>query len=593
MSGDQREKDHSATDLAKQHNDDHQDVVEDDGPPRFFCVENMKYAQANMFAGLLSGYGIGFVGPYTTMYDWSTDCSQFKSPSACTTLSNAKCGWNADDDDQPCMWRTEVNCYRTYTNEGDCSGDSACAWMFKDSFCQNKHGYTTVESGLFAGAMVLGCMCSGLIGGWVCKTLGVKMTFVVSGFIACVGCACYHICTALTLFWLLVVSRVVIGFAVGLCTVAAPLYVNVNAHPKYAQEMGVMFQIFNCLGIFIASLVAIFVGQTIDYKGSKSADLKGRMQGFCAVASLISVLVIGMGLWLPQGQGIAGEVLPEEVPEENVEGENVDGEEGEGEVPNPPAAAPAPESEPEQVPEEVPVRQYTYCEMLPRLLVGVVVAGTLQLTGVNAVMSFAPTIMGNIGLEPLIGNIIVMAWNFVTAIVSVPLSSLTTVRKLFLASSAAAALACVFLCGIPVIPGVASTNVKNGVAITGIMVYIMVYEFGVGPCFYVLAQELFPPSFRPKGSSVVMVVQFFFNLLINAFYPSVTMAVSGGASGNQDKGQAAAFLFFGGVGILCFVIQVFFLHPWQDTDEVPETDNGSGSGKNVLSGRVDDGSNDE
>lgn len=202
--------------------------------------------------------------------------------------------------------------------------------------------------------------------------------------------------------------------------------------------------------------------------------------------------------------------------------------------------------------------------MAGRLVMGFVVAGTLQLTGINAVMNYAPTIMSNLGLQSLVGNFVVMLWNFVTTIASIPLASIFTMRQLFLTGSLITSACCLLLCGIPVYPGVSSSNVRNGVAITGIFIFIAFFEIGVGPCFYVLAQDLFPPSFRPKGASCTMLAQFILNVIINVCYPVATKNISGGASGDQNKGQAIAFIFFGCIGLCCFVLQIFFLHPWDE-----------------------------
>ncbi|RNF11894.1 hexose transporter [Trypanosoma conorhini] len=192
-----------------------------------------------------------------------------------------------------------------------------------------------------------------------------------------------------------------------------------------------------------------------------------------------------------------------------------------------------------------------------------------QFTGINAVMNYAPTIMGNLGMEPLVGNFVVMAWNFVTTLAAIPLAWYFTMRQMYLGATLVASVACLLLCGIPVYPGVSSTNVKNGVAITGIAIFIAAFELGVGPCLFVLAQQLFPRSFRPKGSSVLMVVLFLTNIIINVCYPIATEGMSGGPSGNQDKGQAIAFIFFGCTGSVCFAVLVFFLFPWEE--EAPQS----------------------
>ncbi|KAF8300428.1 putative hexose transporter [Trypanosoma cruzi] len=144
-----------------------------------------------------------------------------------------------------------------------------------------------------------------------------------------------------------------------------------------------------------------------------------------------------------------------------------------------------------------------------------------------------------------------------------------TMRQLFLGASLVASVSCLLLCGVPVYPGVADKNVKNGVAITGIAVFIAAFEIGLGPCFFVLAQELFPRSFRPRGSSFVLLTNFIFNVIINVCYPIATEGISGGPSGNQDKGQAVAFIFFGCIGLVCFVLQVFFLYPWEEHSSEP------------------------
>ena len=107
----------------------------------------------------------------------------------------------------------------------------------------------------------------------------------------------------------------------------------------------------------------------------------------------------------------------------------------------------------------------------------------------------------------------------------------------------------------------------NGIAITGIAIFIALYEMGVGPCFFVLAVDVFPESFRPIGSSITVGVMMAFNLVINICYPIATEGMSGGPSGNPNKGQSIAFIFFGGVGTVCVVIEYFFLHPWEDSNE--------------------------
>eukprot|EP00796_Vickermania_ingenoplastis_P000697 gene697-biopygen445 len=134
--------------------------------------------------------------------------------------------------------------------------------------------------------------------------------------------------------------------------------------------------------------------------------------------------------------------------------------------------------------------------------------------------------MDRLGMAPLVGNCFLMFVSFVGPAVSIPLASFISMRTLFLAGSCITSAACLFLCGIPVYPGVISNdNVKSGIAITGLLVFIGAFGMCVGPTFYVLSQEVFPRSFRPKGSSFTLFTQSVFALIISCFYPSATQYI--------------------------------------------------------------------
>ncbi|KAH9577998.1 Major facilitator [Trypanosoma melophagium] len=495
-----------------------------DDAPAFFSLDNLKVAQVQVVGGTLNGFTIGFVAVYSHFYLISTDCSMYKTPTACNTVLNADCVWNTTSN--VCGWKG-FTCGLVHNTETACLADKRCNWVYSDEKCTNPVGYSSAYSGIFAGAMIVGAMIGSIFAGRFIARFGHKVSFLVVGIVGVVASVMYHAAAAADQFWVLCVGRLLIGTVLGLVCVACPMYVDQNAHPKNSKVDGVLFQVFTTFGIMLAALMGLALGQSINY----STDIKmvGRMQGFCAFSTTLSLLMVGLGISLGESKT-----------------RFTGGKGGEGDS------------------DALDPNEYGYVKMIGPMLIGVTVAGTLQLTGINAVMNYAPTIMGRLGMEALVGNAVVMIWNFVTTLVSIPLASFLTMRQLFIACSLVGSLACLFLCGVPVYPGLASGSVKNGVAITGIAVFIAAFEFGIGPCFYVLAQDLFPPSFRPKGSSFVTMVNFIFNVVINVCYPIATEALSGGPSGDQDKGQSIAFIFFGCIGLACFVLQVFFLFPWED-----------------------------
>lgn len=180
-------------------------------------------------------------------------------------------------------------------------------------------------------------------------------------------------------------------------------------------------------------------------------------------------------------------------------------------------------------------------------------AAAAQLTGINAIMNFAPSITQRMGVPPLLGNFLIMLWNFLTTLVAIPLAQRVSMTRLYLVGVACVSVAC--LCtGIPVYPGVASTEVKQVVGTLGVAFVIAAFEVGIGPPFWVLTQQLFPPSFKAAGSSFVTTVLNFFNLVINVGFPISVQAISGGPSADQDKGMAVTFLIFGCIGCCAFLV---------------------------------------
>ncbi|RHW69951.1 THT2A - glucose transporter [Trypanosoma brucei equiperdum] len=488
----------------------------EDTSPGFFSLENLGVAQVQVVGGTLNGFSIGFVAVYILLYEVATNCSLFKTTEACKAVGSYGCEWK---DTEVCSWKKEC--------DSDSDGVNPCESLI---------GYSSLYSGIFASAMIVGSMVGSIIAGKCITMFGLKKSFIIVGVMSVVASALNHISVATNEFWVLCAGRVLMGIGLGVVCVICPMYVNENAHPKLSKVDGVLFQVFITFGIMLAAMLGLILDKTVNY--DNDPDMAGRFHGFCAVSSVLSVAMFLVGMFLRESTATFAQ--------------DDDGKADGGMDPN----------------------EYGWGQMLWPLFMGAVTAGTLQLTGINAVMNYAPKITENLGMDPSLGNFLVMAWNFVTSLVAIPLASRFTMRQMFITCSFVASCMCLFLCGIPVFPGVAEEKVKNGVATTGIALFIAAFEFGVGSCFFVLAQDLFPPSFRPKGSSFVVMMQFIFNILINLLYPITTEAISGGPTGDQDKGQAVVFILFGLIGLICFVLQFFYLYPY-DANQDHENDHGA------------------
>ncbi|KAK7198796.1 glucose transporter 2 [Novymonas esmeraldas] len=527
-------------------------------PPRatlcgFFSADNLRVATVPFVCGCLSGYTVGYVGIYTQLYNMSTNCALYSAKTACESVPFADCVWYSPSPTlQYCGWPS-ITCRAAYPSsawvggggdtalaEAQCLRDARCSWAYAAAECRNPFGFSASYTGLFAGSIIAGSMCGALLGGPVVVSAGTRLTFTLCG-VFCLACsAMAHVDAATDELWVLVVGRFVVGVFTGLLTVACPLYVNTNADTLYRRKLGTLFQVFTTLGVLLTASIGLGVGETVEYAAERDARLSWRIQGLVSGQTALSLALIALGVWGSEGKvrytTAAKDAMP--VPSSGSGGG------GGGCTLN--------------------QNEYSYREMLGPLLMTIVVNGTMRFTGFNAILNFAPTILGGLGLSPLEGNMYIMIINFVGTLLSIPLDSFVSIRSIFLFGSAAASCVCLFLCGVPVYPGVASERATNACAVAGIALFVFVFEVFVGPSFYVLLQDMFPPSFRPRGNSFGQLWQFVINLVINVCYPIATERLSGGPAGNQHKGQAIVFIFFGGLGLVCFILEMLFLKVWEE-----------------------------
>jgi hypothetical protein len=177
-----------------------------------------------------------------------------------------------------------------------------------------------------------------------------------------------------------------------------------------------------------------------------------------------------------------------------------------------------------------------------------VLGSVQQLSGINGICNFAPNIATAVGMSnPFMSNFVVMAWNFLSTILSIPVAARVAPHHSYFVGTLFATGA-LLLTGIPMYPGVVthSVELRNGLMASGVMLFLFVFEVAMGPPFYVLAQSMFPASMRTAGCSLTVATQFLVNALVNYGFPVVAQALAGGPDGNQKKGLAIVFFIFAG-----------------------------------------------
>jgi SP family galactose:H+ symporter-like MFS transporter len=190
--------------------------------------------------------------------------------------------------------------------------------------------------------------------------------------------------------------------------------------------------------------------------------------------------------------------------------------------------------------------------VLPVLFCGIALAVIQQITGINTVIYYAPTIFQAAGFQSAQSSIIATAGvglvNVLMTIVSIPLLDRVGRRPLLLTSLAGmtvslAALGLGFAIG---------GEALKWVGLLSLAVYIASFAIGLGPVFWLLISEIFPLSVRGQGASVATMANWLANFAVSLTFLSLLNAL----------GSTWAFLLY---AALC-VVGIWFCFRF-----VPET----------------------
>lgn len=335
--------------------------------------------------------------------------------------------------------------------------------------------------------------------------------------------------TAMNSYGPLIFSRLFLGLGIGAVCVACPMYVSEMVEEKFKGPLGVAFQFGVTIGILLEALIAYVIEPKSAY--GEQFWIARIQYGFILptvvasfLLSVVAVIIPESDVWLRNNRKSASQAL--------IQGEA--GGFGQPGIKKP-------------------------------LLVAIVLCFGTQMTGMNAIMNYAPSITAAAGLDPLQGNFYVMAWNCFTSGLSIPFAQKFERRKIYLGTMVLGFFAS--LCaGVGSHPDWLPDDTRHILSAIGIAFFIMAFELGLGPMFFILATELFPPNFVQTGSSFTNAFNLLLNAILNFGFPVAVVALSGGVSEDQDLGTSSVFFIFAGIGFFSFLFLVRNLQPWTQDD---------------------------
>jgi len=378
-------------------------------------------------------------------------------------------------------------------------------------------------------SVLLGSLIGAAGGGVLADRLGRRKLLIVTAIVFALGAIGAALAPGTAL---LISARVVAGAAIGAASFAAPLYISEIAPTRIRGTLVSINQVALTSGIVVSYLV--------DYTFAGSSGWR-----WMFALAAVPAAAFGIGLlfipdsprWLASRghKSQARAVLERLRPPDQVAGELA------------------------RIEHSLAQQQMHWSELLgpvlrPAMIVGVGLAIAQQITGINTVIYYAPTIFKFAGLSSapaaILASVGVGVVNVALTVVAMGLIDRVGRRPLLLGSLAGMALSLAVLGLAFALPLPQVSGSLGWIAVASLMAYVGSFAIGLGPVFWLMLSEIYPLGVRGRAMSVGTFANWSANLIVAVSFLTLT----------QVLGRPTTFWLYGGVSVGAWLF-AFFLVP--------------------------------
>ncbi|MBZ5630209.1 MAG: sugar porter family MFS transporter [Acidobacteriia bacterium] len=367
-------------------------------------------------------------------------------------------------------------------------------------FIKRDFSLATFPQELVVSVVLAGAATGALTGGRLADRFGRRRTLLATSVIFIAGAIICAVAPSLTM---LVVGRAVVGVGIGLACTTVPVYIS-EVSPATARGWQVsLFQLAITIGILAAYLV--------DYAYAESAAWRW-MLGLAAVPGAI----LGLGMlfmpesprWLAEhgdmnaAHAVLGRIRG--TPDVGTEMEEI-------------------RRSVEHARERGRWSDLLAPAIRPALIIGIGLAIFQQITGINTVIYYAPTIIQSAGISSAAGAILATAGiglvNVIMTIVSMWLIDRVGRRPLLLTGIAGMVL-CLGVLGLA-FRLISANATLAWMAVVTLMAYVAFFAISLGPIFWLLIAEIYPLKIRGLAEGTAAGANWIFNLIVSITFLSL------------------------------------------------------------------------
>jgi sugar porter (SP) family MFS transporter len=369
---------------------------------------------------------------------------------------------------------------------------------------QSLWGLSDNLHGIAMASALYGTVVGSLIGGWPADRFGRKATLLWIGVLYLLGAAGSGLAANV---WVFIAARVIGGLGIGISTVVAPMYISEIAPPKHRGRLAGMFQFNIVFGILIA-----FVSNAL--LAGIGANAWRWMLGVAAFPSLLyAVFCFGLPespRWLLSKKGdreAALDVLQKAQPD----------------VPRDKIAREADEIAAAST-VQASSGQFWTRRLRKPILLAFLIAFFNQLSGINAILYFAPRIFELTGLAKsaaLLQSVGIGITNLIFTFVGLWLIDRLGRRTLLYIGSFG------YITSLGLVAWAFFTQ-HYAIVPVCIFAFIASHAIGQGAVIWVFISEIFPNRHRAEGQTLGSFTHWIFAALLTTFFPKMVAVFPAG-----------------------------------------------------------------
>lgn len=360
-------------------------------------------------------------------------------------------------------------------------------------------------------AILIGCAAGALMAGKLADKYGRRFMLIICAILFAVSGIGAAFSNELTVF---IFFRLIGGLGVGAAALVSPMYIAEIAPPAIRGRLVAFYQLAIVFGI----LLAYFVNYVFDGLGTNNWRWMFASQ---AAPSLLFWLMLLLVPETPRWLIKAGRKKEASIILQKVAGSISDIEKSFQQQRSPSTGEPVPTSR-EGWGEAQPVSLLQLFSKLyrPVLFIGILIAVFQQVTGINAILYYAPVIFRETGLDSassLLQTIGIGVVNVVSTFIAIGLVDKVGRKKFLLAGS--------LIMGISLVTVALCFQYKyfdNYIVLIFMLLYVSAFGCTLGAVTWIYLSEIFPNRIRGLALSVVTLALWLADFVVTYTFPVMT-----------------------------------------------------------------------